>query len=152
MSSSCHSFEPLLCKWLRATQPKKVLEWGPGKSTELIHKEAPTANILSIESQKAFAKKAALDFPFAKVVHAPIPEYGPSEYPCWPLLHAKGQVFDFIFVDGRQRVSCLLTCLHVLAPSGMVVLHDAKRLHYQHGFQLFEKLDDDGDTIVLRPL
>jgi predicted O-methyltransferase YrrM len=150
MSLSCHSFESILRKWLRAVKPQSVLEWGPGKSTSIIYEECPNAEIVSIESQRRFANKAALDHPTTKVVFCPIPEYGPSEYPCWPLIHAKGKFYDFIFVDGRQRVSCLLTSLQILSQDGVVVLHDAKRIHYQHGIKLFDKVDDDGDTVVLK--
>lgn len=150
MSKSCHSFETMLRKWLRTIQPKSVLEWGPGRSTTIIQEECPNAEITSIENQICFVKKAVIEHPTVNIVYAPIPQYGPSDYSCWPLLFEKGKKYDLIFVDGRQRVSCLLTAREVLNKDGVVLLHDAQRLHYKHGIKLFDKVDDDGDTIALK--
>jgi predicted O-methyltransferase YrrM len=150
MSASCHSFESILQKWIQKIQPFVILEWGPGRSTEIMCETCPGASITSIENQKSFAEKASKALPSVRVVHAAIPEYGPSQYPCWPLLNAIDVKYDLIFVDGRQRVSCLLTSLKVLNKNGVVILHDAQRPHYKHGIELFDKVDDDGDTVVLK--
>lgn len=152
MSLNCHSFESMLRKWLRAINPKTVLEWGPGKSTSIIREECPDAEITSIESQGRFAEKAVVEHPTVSVIYAPIPQYGPSEYSCWPLLFEKGKRYDLIFVDGRQRVSCLLTSREIVSKGGVILLHDAQRPHYQHGIKLFDKVDDDGDTVALKQI
>lgn len=145
-----HSFEHLLKKWLRKTKPLNVLEWGPGKSTSIIHQECPLAKILSIESNEHYKKQMSLEHSYADIVLAPIPAYGPSEYSCWPLLYLD-QKYDFIFIDGRQRVSCLISSMFLLAESGVIIIHDSERKHYKHAISLFKTVDSDEYTSVLRP-
>ena len=47
------------------------------------------------------------------------------------------RTFDFVLVDGRKRRRCLLEVRHLLKPSGVVVLHDAERPHYQCAFSAY---------------
>jgi len=145
-----HSFEKTLCKWVSAISPMLVIEWGPGKSTRLIHELAPSARIISIESQDQFFLKATQDHKYAKIVLCRIPEYGPSEYSCWPSLREPSSRFDLAFIDGRQRVSCLVECLSCLSDDGVAILHDADRKHYQNGISLFNVIDSTECTVVLR--
>ena len=42
----------------------------------------------------------------------------------------EGLQFDLIIVDGRLRRRCLLEAINVLAPNGIVMLHDAHRTWY----------------------
>lgn len=146
-----YSYEPLLAKWLKKLNPANILEWGPGASTGVIHRECPNSKILSIESNAVHHKKMAEYHSYAEIIYAPIPDYGPTQYPCWPLLNRKGVKYDLIFVDGRQRVSCLVTSLSILSKSGVVILHDSERPHYKHGIELFDVVDLDEYTAVLKP-
>ena len=41
-----------------------------------------------------------------------------------------GAPYDFIFIDGRARAAALTRALGLLAPGGVVVLHDANRDAY----------------------
>ena len=41
--------------------------------------------------------------------------------------------FNIILIDGRKRKECLDFAASVLAPGGVVVLHDAERVQYQDG-------------------
>jgi hypothetical protein len=45
--------------------------------------------------------------------------------------------FDVILIDGRFRRRCLLTARDVLAPGGIVMLHDAHRTYYHPAFSAF---------------
>lgn len=147
-----HSFVPLLDKWLNSLKPRNVLEWGPGLSTALIKAACPDVKIVSIESQEKFYERATKEHgAYAHVVLANIRQYGPSDYSCWPIIHMPGTKFDLVFVDGRQRVSCLITAMKVLSREGVVILHDATRQQYQHGLALFDVLESVGSTVVLRP-
>lgn len=46
--------------------------------------------------------------------------------------------FDIIIVDGRFRRRCLLVAAEVLAPEGLVLLHDAQRIHYHSSLALYK--------------
>ena len=145
-----YDYEPVLLEWAgrigkQAAAPR-FLEWGPGRSTQVLHVACPSAEILSIEHQQAFAEKARKDHPYARVIHAPLRDYGANDYPVWPLLHGEGP-FDLIFVDGRRRAECLLTALEVLAPDGIVILHDAFRPHYAPAIRRLYEVVESAPTM-----
>lgn len=50
------------------------------------------------------------------------------------------QRFDLIFVDGRFRRRCLITASEVLAPGGIVILHDAQRSHYHSSLSAYPQV------------
>lgn len=45
--------------------------------------------------------------------------------------------FDVVIVDGRFRRRCLLVSSKVLAPNGIVILHDAQRTHYHSSLSIY---------------
>ncbi|NNG47347.1 MAG: hypothetical protein HKM86_09595 [Deltaproteobacteria bacterium] len=51
-----------------------------------------------------------------------------DEYVSFPA--TLGVLFDMILVDGRKRRRCLLEAKRLLAPGGVVFLHDAQRRRY----------------------
>lgn len=55
--------------------------------------------------------------------------------------------FDFIFVDGRKRRRCLINAAKLLAPGGVVMLHDAERVWYHCAFDHFTKHELIGDRL-----
>ena len=55
-----------------------------------------------------------------------------------------------IFVDGRNRVKCLQTGLKLLADDGVIILHDSERAEYNSGIQLFEKIEENNGTCVMK--
>ena len=146
-----HSFKPLLEKYMAIVKPAKVLEWGPGESTRIIHEACPRAQIITIENQISFYRHACDEHRYAQVIHSPIPDYGPSEYSCWPLIHTPDDKYDLIFIDGRQRVGCLVTSMSCLNEGGVIIMHDAERIHYRHGIALFDVIESTGCTVVLKP-
>jgi hypothetical protein len=48
--------------------------------------------------------------------------------------------FDLIFVDGRYRRRCLIVARTVLAPQGIVILHDAQREHYHSSLSAYPQV------------
>jgi hypothetical protein len=48
-----------------------------------------------------------------------------------------GGPFDLIVIDGRYRRRCLLVAPEVLAPGGVVLLHDAERTHYHPSLDIY---------------
>lgn len=148
-----HSFESCLVEWVQRIRPSRILEWGPGRSTQLFKLHAPDAYILSIEHDKSWYDKARKEHgAYADIRHIVLPTLGPTRYAVEPLL-SKLQPFDLIFVDGRRRVECLLVASKMLAPGGVVILHDAQREEYAIGLERFTLLatSADKDTSVLSP-
>jgi len=50
---------------------------------------------------------------------------------------ALGVKFDIVIVDARFRRHCLKVAKEVLAPEGVIVLHDAQKPHYHQGLEDF---------------
>jgi hypothetical protein len=48
-----------------------------------------------------------------------------------------GGPFDVLIIDGRFRRRCLLAARDVLAPGGVVILHDAQKIHYHPSLSSF---------------
>lgn len=45
--------------------------------------------------------------------------------------------FDIVIIDARFRRRCLEVAMQVVAPGGIVVMHDAQKPHYQVGLEKF---------------
>lgn len=58
-----------------------------------------------------------------------------GDYVNYPL--TLGRRFDVVVVDGRRRRRCLGAAEGVLAPGGLVVLHDAGRPYYRPGIDRY---------------
>lgn len=127
-----HSFVTTLIKACRIIRPKKIIEWGPGLSTSIMHRECPDAEIITVEHDKDyFAKACAEHSGYASVRF--IPANGQrSVYACFLLEPGrKYGPFDLAFVDGRRRVECALTAWRVLSYGGMLLVHDWQRWQYK---------------------
>lgn len=59
-----------------------------------------------------------------------------------------GIKFNFILVDGRKRKECLDKASGILAPNGVVVLHDAEREWYHDGFKYYV---NGGEFVIANP-
>jgi hypothetical protein len=90
-----------------------ILEWGCGGSTEHFPKFLSRHGIdyhwLSIEHDKDWFLSVSEDLSFPSTLE---------------------RKFDMILVDGRKRRRCLLEAKRLLAPGGVVFLHDAHRRRY----------------------
>src|SRR5262245_16515603 len=132
-----HSYEPHLRQLCRDRQPRSALEWGPGRSTEIILGYC-NANIIAIEHDahyyQSLSKKYG-DNERVTLVHKPtgIGLGGSQAYVTHPI-YLDGE-FDLIVVDGRQRCDCLAVAALVLAPNGVVLLHDSERPNYHAAYR-----------------
>ena len=145
-----HSFEPTLARWVNAIKPARVLEFGPGKSTEIIRKCAPGAYIVSVEDNPTWAdRQAARGFADKYIVQQTKKK---SLYPAQAFVEAQDGPFDLVFVDGRRRVECVLASLSVLSAFGVVLLHDCYRWQYMATLApIVRILEEENFTVALRP-
>jgi predicted O-methyltransferase YrrM len=148
-----NSYRPLLGKWCELLKPKRILEWGPGESTELMMKLCPDAEIISIEHNKVWFEKWK-HLGCVNLKEAPESDRNNPlwERYCWPEgldIDNKGK-FDLIFVDGRERVRCLKNSKAFISKDGVVILHDSERNEYKPGIELYDKVEEQFDTVVLR--
>lgn len=131
----------------------ECLEWGAGGSTvhftEQMHGLGWGFVWHSIEHNKVWHDRVS-----ALAVRAGVylvqcdgdPHREPmDDYVNFPLkMHKR---FDFVFVDGRKRRRCLINASKLLAPGGVVVLHDAERSHYWPAFEHFSRHERIGDKL-----
>jgi SAM-dependent methyltransferase len=119
-----------------------ILEWGCGGSTEHFPKFLSRHGIdyhwLSIEHDKDWFLSVSEDLKDEKNVDLFLvetlggnprdPACRMDEYVSFPATLERK--FDMILVDGRKRRRCLLEAKRLLAPGGVVFLHDAHRRRY----------------------
>jgi predicted O-methyltransferase YrrM len=132
----------LLVELLRRQQPRRCLEWGAGYSTayfpSLLH---PAATWLAVEHDGAWSARVAA---LSARAGTTVAHVAPNRYPwsdtagegtCEDLRDyvehpVAGAPYDFILVDGRARPACWAKAVSLLAPDGVLVLHDANRALY----------------------
>ena len=145
----------------------KIFEWGSGYSTiyyaEYLRKKGAEFEWHSIDNNKAWHEdvkskverkglqpsvhlylKEFLSF-WVKPGWGPIPPpcgiFGPKSenekaYVNFPrLLNVR---FDIVIIDARFRRHCIQTAKEVLLPEGIVIMHDAQKVHYHVGLDNFQ--------------
>ncbi|MCB1061284.1 MAG: class I SAM-dependent methyltransferase [Verrucomicrobiae bacterium] len=125
--------------------PRRILEWGPGRSTIAFAELFPEAEIDGVEHDpRWFAHCQALEaaFPDGRVrMHHRRLAIAPGRaeaYVTWPLYQASPETkYDLIFIDGRLRADCAAVARLILAEGGTVLIHDAHRDVYQPVFGLY---------------
>lgn len=154
--ASPNSFKPMLEKWCNKIKPKRILEWGPGISTEDILMLCPDAEIISIEHQKKYydewkEKLPSIDLRLIEEedVHFNLGKVKEEDaMPNYTKPPIKG-IFDLIFVDGRCRVKCMKFAKGLMNKNSVLLLHDAERGYYNEGIELFDKVDYEEGTVCL---
>lgn len=133
----------------------QCLEWGAGGSTvyfpELLEAMA-IYRWLSLEHDLEWFEKVLKETQVRELhTHLVLfPENDPHKQPMeqyvnYPFTtHAR---FDFVLVDGRKRRRCLITASKLLAPGGVVVLHDAEREYYHSAFEHYTAHERVGDKL-----
>jgi predicted O-methyltransferase YrrM len=122
-----------------------IFEYGPGTSTKLMAEEFPEAKITTIEHDrkwfnkydKEFCSFSNLDLRFVPFRRAAGKSGGYVTYPLEMILKEGSDKFDIIFIDGRERRSCLIVAKYALAKKGIVVIHDSERKGYRDVFGLY---------------
>ncbi len=128
----------------------RVLEWGSGGSTLwLAEFLPPDAHLTSIEHHEGWHKTVVNKVGKRKHVrliccpadgkpgaNATIAEEDPTHLDNY--IHAvDGEVFDVIIVDGVARSACIAHARSLLAPGGVLFVHDAQRHWYDDAKALY---------------
>lgn len=149
-----------------------VLEFGVGGSTG-IAAEQPGVHLIGIDSHPDWIARCKLDPRIAKLdvenrlnlFHVDIGPVGNWGFPTdtasaakWPRYSLDiwkqlgGKVPDFVFVDGRFRLSCALQTLLNLPNVKHLCIHDFwSRDHYAGILDFVDVIDRDGELAVFRP-
>ena len=141
----------MLSKWCLVVAPKRILEYGPGKSTVLLRQLCPKAEIWSIEHDVKYYKEwLKLNDDKTHIILAEAPEDDRDSL-LWAKYAAQEGMYDLIFIDGRERIRCLMWAWFHINRNGVILLHDSERPEYQSGIEQFDKLEEWGGTVVLKP-
>ena len=153
-----HSYIPVLNKIIK-NNPKEILEWGPGKSTELLANNLPDSNILTIEHNEEWFEHYKNQF-FHKNINLKLvrhlKSFGGSEgYVTYPIRwilenNLPMRYFDLIFIDGRSRCDCLTVASLIIKQSGIVIIHDSERMNYKKAFKMFKEVKEEFGTAILK--
>lgn len=133
---------------LTALRPGKALEWGAGYGTSHFSRLLrPGGEWISIEHDPVWAQRIRANAPDNVSIHSVpadrepwIPGDGDGTYGEFrEYVEFPGQfgAYDFILVDGRAREACLRQARDLLAPGGVVVLHDANRDFLRRAWEPF---------------
>ncbi len=140
-AKSMYSYSDTLYAVLDEFKPSSCFEWGPGTSTQIMALHPAVVTLNSVEHEVIFydiverLKLPNVLLHLASNLDDYVNVIGDAEY-------------DFIFVDGRDRVRCLERAIHV-AP--LVMLHDAARAEYRDAVLAFkyQVWTDGGNTVCL---
>lgn len=131
--------EDLIKDVLRALQPLRCLEWGGGMSTLQFPDLLPAAATwLTIEHDTAWATQLATMVKRPGVTVRKVPPDDPhftgdgdtSSFASYLAAGDEAPPYDLIFIDGRARAAGVERAKTLLAPNGVVILHDANRDYY----------------------
>ena len=135
---------------LKYLSPKNCLEWGTGYSTIYFQKYiSKDTKWLSIEHDSYWAQyiRSMNNNSNFKIINVK------SNYFPWTDLYGDGSYsdlkdyinfpknkgpYDFIFIDGRARIYCLIESYNLISSNGIVVMHDANRERYHDTYNLFK--------------
>jgi predicted O-methyltransferase YrrM len=150
----------------RLPERGNMLEYGSGDSTLWFRANLKEGqSLMSIENDSGWAQRTgAISVGGRAGDNGMISEEalttGTAEYVWQPLLRPNSPgKFDVILIDGVWRTMCLLAAIHMLAPGGVVFLHDAQRDWYETGKVIYkhqtslDMCDDYAGTelVELRP-
>lgn len=131
--------EDLITDVLRSSQPLRCLEWGGGMSTLQFPALLPAAATWrTIEHDTAWARQlgAMVTRTGVEVRHVPpddarfIGDGDARSFARYLAAADDGAPYDLIFIDGRARAACVQRARQLVAPHGVVILHDANRDAY----------------------
>jgi predicted O-methyltransferase YrrM len=143
---------------LASLRPFRALEWGVGYGTLHFPRLLPPGSEwIAIEHDAAWAERIrSLEPPSRVRIHSVPPERehwkdpnqdgSYADFESYVEFPARlGGEFDFILIDGRARLSCLRRAHSLLAPDGVVVLHDANREFLRDPWRLYPQQAEFSD-------
>lgn len=117
----------------RLTKDMVLFEFGSGYSTYFFARRV--RHVTSVESDEKWFARLQADMPANVVlIYKDIDVDG--EY-C-RTIGSRGERFDLVVVDGRDRVNCLKQSISVLTSRGVIVFDDSERDRYQEGIDFAE--------------
>jgi hypothetical protein len=131
-----------------------VFEWGSGQSTTCLAEI--TKNIVSVENNAEWYSMLSDQLgDMIKFIpdngkaegHPSNPEdftsaskyYNRRDFKEYVMLVRDYSNIDLTIVDGRARPSCIIQCLDLIAPGGMLLVDDSWRPHYQKAIEQIPK-------------
>lgn len=147
------SYMPVLRHYLNRASARRILEWGPGRSTLMMAESLPEAEIFCIEHNSHWYQRITMiaeRFTFVHAIHEPLilQPAKSGKYVTAPLY--LGHKFDVIFIDGRLRTDCIAIARQVVKDDGVVLVHDANRTWYHQAFRFFGSAKIVNNTAILR--
>lgn len=138
------SHEALLRKYLEIVKPRKIFEWGPGRSTEVMLSYGFVESVVSMEHHADYYNKAKelINDPRLKLAL----REDPKEYihPIFEPIGIDDTFFDLIFIDGGiERIPCTRISRLYIRHSGVTLFHDAQLEKYQKIINEFKFKDWD---------
>lgn len=154
-------FTPKSISYLDQFLKKEMLafEWGSGKSTTWIGKRIK--KLISIEHDKYWFSKISKELSNKNIKNTDYVYISPSNkndkadlnYPgikhlkslpgkevflnyCNAINKYDNEVFDIIFIDGRERIGCFANAIDKLKKGGIILLDDSFRVKYSPIFDL----------------
>jgi len=123
------------------TDQMTMLEFGSGYST--LWFQTKVKQIFSIEYNKQWyddiSKQASSN---CNLIFVDAVETVPNDetVPSYSYIvdQYEDEFFDFILVDGRNRVDCFLKCDRVLKAGGVIMLDNSERPEYSEVFKFYE--------------
>lgn len=141
-----------------------IVEYGPGYSTIVMKRLAPTSRIITVEDREQWLESCKAQFAEAEGNGTSLEgvtllfHRAGNGYVGAPDEHIRPGTADLVYVDGRRRAACLRHALDLIKPeSGIVMLHDAERPFYVLGSRLWprpRRIRDGGfmnRTLVFAP-
>lgn len=142
---SWDSYRETLFEVLDKFQPKRVLEFGTGKSTDTFATYPSVLRLCSVEHDKEY-------YEIAKTrLYQNVSIKLEQNIDTYAFYKGTEKKYDLIFVDGRNRVRCIKESKSVLEDSGLVMLHDAEREIYKAAFDCYKykHFTDLGSTVCM---
>lgn len=139
------SYKETLYKCLDLFKPQSILEYGTGVSTTLMANYPSVTLVDSVEHDVAWYNKAKMN------LHRNVHLYLEPVLERYPYVKCRQDIYDMIFVDGREREKCLIESKKRIRHGGVIILHDAERQEYKSSINSFDYkfFEDEGHTVVL---
>lgn len=131
--SDPQSFTPFFYHLLRLFKPKRILEWGPGQSTEVFLRSDSEVKIDTIEEWPKWANQyrqqiLAKNSSWLDRLNIMLVEHTPGGGLAKEYINPDlgGNIYDIAFIDGGDRQNCFAFSHGVVRSGGIIMIHDTE--------------------------
>ena len=144
-ASSWDSYQRAMHSILDEFKPSLCFEWGSGVSTQIMALHPAVDHVETVENSEKYYRYGS-QFRIANITF----HYEP-DLRKYAGVKGSRAPYDFIFVDGRNRLQCLFNAHKLLNQHGIVMLHDAGRIWYHAGVESYKHslFVDGGCTAIM---